>query len=311
MNEESKKGVTIITGHLGSGKTTFIKEVLKTFPEKNFLVIENEFGEVGIDGELLSNDENALVELNNGCICCNIQSDLELILEKFIKESPEFDHIIIEATGVANPAKIAKQFVPTAYLGRHFNLTSVICVLDGIHLNKHRELQEFEMQMLTSDTYYLSKFKGERKDAVEETAQSLELSRLNFRELDNLKDWFFEKTFFGLDESISQKGGHSHYQKLAFEIPGEFDGPTLEHYLNILFMQYAGRIFRCKGLLYFRNYPVPVVLQGVFEAIAFENMSELQKITPVDKLNRIVLIGEGLNEEKINASLKNCIAEEA
>lgn len=308
-NNHNQKGVTIITGHLGSGKTTFIKEVLKSFPNKKFLVIENEFGEIGIDGDILADDENALVELNNGCICCNIQSDLEMILQKFIQESPDFDHILIEATGVANPAKIAKQFVPTTYLGRFFSLTSVICVLDGINFEKHKNLPEFEMQFLTSDTYYLSKVDKNRFEMIQKIASQLGVQATAFKETYNLKEWFFEKSFFGLDDSISQKGGHTHYQKLSFEIPGEFDPPVLEHYLNILFMQYSGRIFRCKGLLYLRNYPDPVVLQGVFDSIAFDHLSNVQNILPVEKLNRIVLIGEDLNEEKIEASFRNCIAE--
>jgi G3E family GTPase len=317
VENQSLKGVTIVTGHLGSGKTTFIKEVLKTFPDKKFLVIENEFGEIGIDGEILADDENALVELNNGCICCNIQSDLQNILAKFIKEKPDFDHIIIEATGVANPAKIAREFVPTTYLGRHFNLTSVICVLDNINLEKHRKLPEFELQFLTSDTYYVSKVEKDYKKVAEILAATFEVSVQAFQELENVKDWFFNKSFFGLNEKIfdhdhdhDHSHSHHHYQKVSFEIPGEFDPQTLEHYLNILFMQYNGRLFRCKGLLHFRNYPEPVILQGVFDAIAFDHMSEDQAKKVKAKVNQIVLIGEDLNAETIETSFRNCIAEE-
>lgn len=282
-----KPSITVITGHLGSGKTTLIQKILKTFKDSKFLVIENEFGEIGIDGDILSQDDNALVELNAGCVCCNIQSDLELILEKFIEEEHDYEHIIIEATGVANPAKIVKQFVGMTYLGRHFQLNSVVCVIDTQHYKKHQALPEFEMQVLTSDRFFLSKL-----DSNEESIQNTICDdlRINYRKIvyeNDIKNWFKEKSFFNLDENISQKGGHSHYQKLAFEFDGEFDPHTFERYLNVLYLQYMGKIFRTKGLVYFRKNPHPYVLQGVFDSLSFDEFEDAKEKS---RVNQIVLI---------------------
>ncbi len=302
-----KVPITVFTGHLGSGKTTLIQKLLALYPDKKVLVIENEFGEIGIDGEILSQNDNALVELNSGCVCCNIQSDLELILEKFIADKSDFDHIIIETTGVANPAKIARQFLSPHYLSGFFELNSIICLLDALHFDKHRSMPEFELQLLTSDTYYISKAEDLSK---EERGSFCEKNGVNEERViddQDLKIWFEKKSFENLSDNISLKGGHHHYQKLAFEFEGEFDPFTLENYLNVLFMQYMGSIFRSKGVLYFRKAPHPVVFQGVFDSLSFD---ESQKLKEKTKRNRIIFIGKDLNEEKIEASLKNCLAEE-
>jgi len=298
---KEKPSITVITGHLGSGKTTLIQKILKTFKDSKFLVIENEFGEIGIDGEILSKDDNALVELNAGCVCCNIQSDLELILEKFIEEEHDYEHIIIEATGVANPAKIVKQFVGMTYLGRHFQLNSVICVVDGKHYKKHQKLPEFELQLLTSDRFYLSKINDE---SIKDIANDLNIDESKFVFEKDLNDWFKEKSFYELDSNISQKGGHNHYQKIAFEFEGEFDPNSFERYLNVLYLQYMGKIFRTKGLVYFAKNPHPYIVQGVFDSLNFDEFKECKS---TKNKNQIILIGEGMNEEKIQSSLKNCL----
>jgi G3E family GTPase len=301
----TKTPITIFSGHLGSGKTTLIQEILELFPEKKILVIENEFGEVGIDGEILSQNKNALVELNAGCVCCNIQSDLERILEKFIEEKHEFDHIIIEATGVANPAKIATQFVEPRYLSQFFTLNSILCVIDSLHYKSHKKLSEFELQVLTSDSFYLSNKAECSESELVDICKSLSIAATDVVKLDMLREWFVTKSFHKIGEDISLKGGHSHYEKLSLELIGDFDPFTLENYLNVLFTQYMGRIFRCKGVLFFKNAPMPVLLQGVFDSLSF---SELEIELPEIKKNRIVLIGKDLDQKSIEASFKNCLA---
>jgi G3E family GTPase len=302
--------VTIITGHLGSGKTTFIQEVLGHYQDKNFLVIENEFGEIGIDGEILKNDENALVELNNGCICCNIQTDLNDILKKYGDEASRFDHVIIEATGVANPAKIARLFVVPSYYNKNFDLNSIICVIDGKNYKRHQELPEFELQLLTSDRFLISKLDDENDPELERINLELALEPNSVVSKTDGLDWFLDKTFFDLDENISQKGNHSHYQKISFEIPGEFDPITLERYLNVLYLQHMGGIIRSKGLLHFRKYDYPVIFQAVFDSMDFKEIAHRDNsYHSNEKVNRFTFIGENLDESKIAAGFRNCIAD--
>lgn len=316
MNTQSmieRTPVTLVTGHLGSGKTTLIQKILDKFKNKKILVIENEFGEIGIDGEILSENQNALVELNAGCICCNIQSDLEDILQGYIVNKTDFDHIIIEATGVANPSQIARQFIAPSYLSQYFELISITCVIDAVNYLKHQELPEFELQVLTSDSFYLSKISmfSEREDSgslPELLLDELGIHKESLVDDTDIEKWFNEKSFLKLKNDIPKKGGHTHYQKIAIEFEGEFDPFTLENYLNVLFLQYMGRIIRSKGILYFRKTPNPFVFQGVFDSMVFEEKqinSEASENTL--KINKFVFIGKELDKENIEASLKNCL----
>ena len=287
-----------------SGKTTFIKQVLEEFNQIKFLIIENEFGEIGIDGDILSEDENALIELNNGCICCNIQSDLQRILQKVLSQETVFDHILIEATGVANPAKIATQFLPPSPLANFFDLNSIICVIDTENFRKHRLLPEFELQVLTSDSYILSKTNETQEQPIDDISKELKIPANSFRTVSHLEDWFFEASFFELDHTLLKGGEHHHYQKLSFKIEGEFEIRKLQWCLNILFKQYKEKIFRIKGILFLENESEPILLQGVFDSIVFAPFSS--KVNR--KTNQFVLIGENLNSKNIQESFMNCLA---
>lgn len=303
MNVKSKIPITVISGHLGSGKTTLIQRFLSTFPKKKFLVIENEFGEVGIDGEVLSSNDNALIEINNGCICCNIQSELNGFLEKIIQDSQDIEHILIEATGVANPAKIIYPLVADHYLKEYFELISVVCVIDGVHYDKHSKLDEFGIQVLTSDSFYISKV--DDADEIKNVVTDLSIDSNRVVNGIDLKEWLFDKRFNDFDENLS-KGSHHHhhYQKFSFTFEGEFDPMKIERYLNVLFARYSGKIYRSKGLLYFYKNPYPFIFQGVFNSLDF---IEHKINESVPKQNRVTLIGEGFNGETIEQEFKSCL----
>ena len=102
--------VTILTGFLGSGKTTLLNRILKENHGKKIAVIENEFGEVGVDHELVIGADEEIFEMNNGCICCTVRGDLIRILGQLMKRKDKFDYIIVETTGLANPAPVAQTF---------------------------------------------------------------------------------------------------------------------------------------------------------------------------------------------------------
>ncbi|MEM6768143.1 MAG: GTP-binding protein, partial [Bacteroidota bacterium] len=107
----SEKPVTILTGFLGAGKTTFLNHILEQNTDTRYAIIENEFGEQGIDSELVIHQEETIVELNNGCLCCTLNDNLYDILNDLYKRRDEFDELIIEATGVADPTGLAQPFV--------------------------------------------------------------------------------------------------------------------------------------------------------------------------------------------------------
>src|SRR4026207_1463630 len=137
MAEENMVPVTILTGFLGSGKTTLLNRILNADHGKRIAVIENEFGEVGVDGEILEKSEEQIVEMNNGCICCTVRGDLIRILgslkEKRDQGALKFDRVVIETTGMADPGPVAQTFFTDEEIGNYYPLDSIITLVDAKH----------------------------------------------------------------------------------------------------------------------------------------------------------------------------------
>ncbi|MGL4759477.1 MAG: CobW family GTP-binding protein [Patescibacteria group bacterium] len=148
--------ITIITGFLGSGKTTLINKIINENKDKKFGLIINEFGEVGVDAELVSSTEQEITEISNGCLCCVVRSDLIGAVEKMI-ETNKIDHLIIETSGLAEPGPIAQTFVMDNLNGR-INLDSIVCLIDAQNFeNNIKNYNILKEQIQTSDIAILNK----------------------------------------------------------------------------------------------------------------------------------------------------------
>src|SRR5260370_6202196 len=123
--------VTIITGYLGSGKTTLLNHILSSEHGKKVAVIINEFGQVGIDGQLVLDAEEEIVEMNNGCICCTVRGDLIRIIGNLIQRRDRFDHLVIETTGLADPAPVIQSFFVDDVMRNQTILDAVVTVVDS------------------------------------------------------------------------------------------------------------------------------------------------------------------------------------
>jgi G3E family GTPase len=126
--------VTVLTGFLGAGKTTLLNRILTEHHGKKLAVIENEFGEVGVDHQLVIQSEEELFEMNNGCICCSVRGDLIRILGRLLKRKDKLDGILIETTGLANPAPVAQTFFTDDEIKQSFRLDAIVTVVDAAHL---------------------------------------------------------------------------------------------------------------------------------------------------------------------------------
>jgi len=137
--------VTILTGFLGAGKTTLLNRILKEDHGHRIAVIENEFGEEGVDSEIVEKSEEQIVEMNNGCICCTVRGDLIRILgdlkERRNGGTLKFDRVVIETTGMADPGPVAQTFFTDEEIGNYYLLDSIITVVDAKHAPK--QLDEF------------------------------------------------------------------------------------------------------------------------------------------------------------------------
>src|ERR671934_1197863 len=150
--------VTVLTGYLGAGKTTLLNRILSEPHGKRYAVIVNEFGEIGIDNELIVGADEEVFEMNNGCICCTVRGDLIRIIDGLMRRKGKFDAIIIETTGLADPAPVAQTFFVDDAIGRKTKLDAVVAVTDAKWLQQRlRDAPEAKNQIAFADVILLNK----------------------------------------------------------------------------------------------------------------------------------------------------------
>jgi G3E family GTPase len=167
--------VTVLTGFLGSGKTTLLNRILSEDHGLRIAIIENEFGEIGIDQDLVISAEEEVFEMNNGCICCNVRGDLICILGDLADRISEFDMVILETTGMADPAPVAQTFLVQEDIQEHYQLDGIITLVDAKHVGQHldKETDEVMAQVAFADRIILNKI-----DLVSEQEKQIIKNRL-------------------------------------------------------------------------------------------------------------------------------------
>ena len=150
--------VTVVTGFLGAGKTTLLNRILTEQHGKRIAVIENEFGEIGIDHALVINTDEEIFEMNNGCICCTVRGDLIRILSNLMKRRDRFDYILIETTGLADPGPVAQTFFMDDEMQSKLRLDGIVTLVDARHIVEHiDDSEEAQEQIAFADVILLNK----------------------------------------------------------------------------------------------------------------------------------------------------------
>jgi len=158
LSQAEKIPVTVLTGYLGAGKTTLLNRILSEPHGKKYAVIVNEFGEIGIDNELVVNADEEVFEMNNGCICCTVRGDLIRIIEGLMRRRGKFDAIIVETTGLADPAPVAQTFFVDENVGRRTKLDAVVTVADAKWLkDRLKDAPEAKNQIAFADVILVNK----------------------------------------------------------------------------------------------------------------------------------------------------------
>mmetsp|Transcript_89735 Transcript_89735/g.231668 ORF Transcript_89735/g.231668 Transcript_89735/m.231668 type:complete len:459 (+) Transcript_89735:47-1423(+) len=333
---QEKVPVTVITGFLGSGKTTLLNRILKENHGKRIAVIENEFGEVGIDDALieagpLTTEEN-IVEMNNGCICCTVRGDLIAGLKKMVKNSQKtgkpIDAVMIETTGLADPSPVAQTFFADDFVQQKLSLDGILTVCDAKHLVAHLDEEKPEgveneavEQVAFADRILLNKcdlVSEAELDEVEKRIrminEAVQIRRCTQSQVD--MDFILGIHAFSLDKILEMDDAflqdnqeHMHDDRVTsvgIMVPGEVDQTRLNEWLQWLLKEKGVDIFRTKGVLAVRDMPNKFVFQAVH--MAFSGAPQKPWKDGEERVCKLTFIGKNLNREELEGGFKQCLA---
>ena len=330
--------VWVVTGFLGAGKTTLLRHLASAEPSRRIAVIENEFGETGVDGTLLAGAVERVVELTGGCICCTVRQDLIEALESILDgDDDPFDVIIIETTGLAEPAPVLRIF-EQPQLSQRLTLSGVVTVIDGVHFE--RSLSETSTsleQVVYADLVLLNKIdlmSETRRAEVRETlaqinplAAVIETRAAQVRaekiwELKRLEEAAHPRQV-GQHQSGAAQGhshdhhaetqhdhqrdhGHQHDQdvnSVALELLGDIDVGLLDQWLGELMRSTTSTLLRVKGVLAVPGYAERFVFQAVRDVVELEPGAAWRGDA---RRCRLVLIGRGLDRQQLQRRFRAC-----
>ena len=302
MNANNKIAVTIVTGFLGAGKTTFINQLLKNNPDKQFALVENEFGDVSIDTKLIKGlDASQMFELKQGCICCTISDEYELVLLELAERFPNVEHLLIETTGIADPTPVIRPFFRDENLHSVYQFNGTICLVDTLNFNLIPEKEISLKQLAVADCILVNK--SELLTATQKEIIQNEISRINTLGKIHFSV-FGSSSGFELDSIIHQqkfipdfsavKSVHSEIASQTFTFQHPLNRKKFTEWLSYTLDLYKKEIYRTKGILCFENEPFEYILQGVggsFELVEGESfsMNSKSELVFIGKLTGIEL----------------------
>ncbi len=333
--------VTVLTGYLGAGKTTLLNRILTEPHGQKFAVIVNEFGEIGIDNDLIVGADEEVFEMNNGCICCTVRGDLIRIIEGLMRRKGKFDAIIVETTGLADPAPVAQTFFVDEEVGRKTRLDAVVTVADAKWLkDRLRDAPEAKNQIAFADVILVNKTDlvseadlreiearirainpYARLHRTERCAIPLaEVLNRNAFDLDRILD--VEPQFLERGDDHDHEhhhhgahehdhGGLKHYhdedmQSLSIKTDKALDPDKFFPWIQNLVAQEGQKILRSKGILSFKDDPQRFVFQGVHMILDGDHQRDWN--VGEKRESRIVFIGRELPEGMIRKGFDECVA---
>jgi G3E family GTPase len=313
--------VTVLTGYLGAGKTTLLNRILSEQHGKKYAVIVNEFGELGVDNDLVVNADEEVFEMNNGCICCTVRGDLIRIIEGLMKRKDKFDGILVETTGLADPGPVAQTFFTDDDVKAKTRLDAIVTVIDAKHFFGQLEQGgEAEQQVAFADVILLNKtdlVSAEELKKVEDRIRGINrYARIFHTQKSQVElDAILDKGAFDLGRILEFEpdflhSGHDHHHEdevrsLSITADRPVDPDRFQKWMGALLQIKGGDIFRSKGILAIDGAPRRYVYQGV------HMMMDSAWGTPwkdgETRSSKLVFIGRNLDGDNLQRGFEECL----
>ncbi len=314
--------VTVLTGYLGAGKTTLLNRILTEDHGKKYAVVINEFGELGVDNDLVVDTDEEVFEMNNGCICCTVRGDLIRIVGGLMKRRDKFDGIIIETTGLANPAPVAQTFFVDDGVKARTRLDAIVTVVDAKHLpDRLKDSSEAEDQIAFADVIVLNKtdlVTEEELVAVEGLIRQINRFATIHRTQRSAVaiDQVLNQGAFDLQRILAIEPGfldgdddHEHNEDIAsmsFEVEAPIDPEKFNAWIGALLQDKGQDLLRTKGILSYANEDRRFAFQAVHMIADGDFIGPWKDGDP--RVSRLVFIGRNLNRPQLRRGFEACSA---
>jgi G3E family GTPase len=313
--------VAVLTGYLGAGKTTLLNRILVEQHGKRIAVIENEFGEVGIDNDIVIDADEEIFEMNNGCICCTVRGDLIRILGTLPQRKDRFDYVLIETTGLADPAPVVQTFFVDEELREQLALDGVVTVVDARHVALHLDdSTECQEQIAFADVILLNKtdlvpagdlavLEG-RIRAMNRfaTLQRTTHCRVDAETVVGIRAFDLDRAL-AVDPQLLAEDAHEHdasVTSVGIEIEGDLDEKRFQGWVRNLLLERGIDIFRMKGILAMRGQAEQFVFQQGVHMLFDGAIGRPWGSAP--RVNRLTFIGRNLDRDDLVGGFRRCLA---
>ena len=311
--------VTVLTGYLGAGKTTLLNRILSEQHGRKYAVVINEFGELGVDNELVVDSDEEVFEMNNGCVCCTVRGDLIRIVGGLMKRAGRFDGIIIETTGLANPAPVAQTFFVDETVRSKTRLDAIVTVVDARHLPQRlADSAEATGQIAFADVIVLNKTDLVTPDELADVERRIrEINRFAAIHRAVRGDVpiaaLLDQGAFDLDRVLAHAPDfldddeHAHNDDVAsmsFEATRPIDPERFNAWIGALLAAEGQNLLRTKGILSYAGEDRKFAFQAVHMMADGDFVGPWREGEP--RTSRIVFIGRNLNRPRLRRGFESC-----